>query len=310
MSTTSKSRAVGFFWVTLSYIIGVGAGSALGYYLHLEGYHPLAVIGLADVLATLIVFFFSIAFKNSSFYDPYWSIIPVPIAFYLAWLGMESGADTTRIYLVVALVTAWAIRLTGNWARGWTGLDHEDWRYQRLAEASGKWYPIVNLTGIHYFPTLMVFLACIPLYPALSLGNVAFNGLDLLAALITATGILLELVADNQRYAFAQNPSNRGKTITTGLWAHSRHPNYLGEILFWIGLCVFGLASGVMPLWMSIGAIAMWAMFQFITLPMMEKRNLKRRPDYALVQQSIPRLFPNPFRKATAQPVAEEQKGK
>ncbi|MCB0640789.1 MAG: DUF1295 domain-containing protein, partial [Phaeodactylibacter sp.] len=71
-----------------------------------------------------------------------------------------------------------------------------------------------------------------------------------------------------------------------------RHPNYFGEISFWAGLFLFALAADPGYWWTGIGCFAMWVMFQFGTLPMMEKRNLARRPDYAEVMKRVPRLFP------------------
>ena len=42
-----------------------------------------------------------------------------------------------------------------------------------------------------------------------------------------------EVAADMQKTRFRKNPENKDKFISTGLWAKSRHPNYLGEIILW-----------------------------------------------------------------------------
>ncbi len=81
--------------------------------------------------------------------------------------------------------------------------------------------------------------------------------------------------------------------MTEGLWAWSRHPNYFGELCFWAGLWLFGVAAvGLEPWWMISGIAAMIAMFHVISIPMIERRMLKRRHDYAQVQDRVSRLIP------------------
>ena len=118
---------------------------------------------LADVVATLVVFGFSVAFSNSSFYDAYWSVAP-PLLL-AGWVILHGGTgDAIRTLLAAVVVLAWAARLTRNWAIGWEGLSHADWRYVRLREQLGIFYWPVSLLGIHMMPTLLVFAGCLPLY--------------------------------------------------------------------------------------------------------------------------------------------------
>ena len=60
-----------------------------------------------------------------------------------------------------------------------------------------------------------------------------------------------------------------------GLWRYSRHPNYLGETMFWFGIYFMGLSSGIMPLWTILCPLLMLSLFIFISCPMMDKRSLK-----------------------------------
>ena len=80
--------------------------------------------------------------------------------------------------------------------------------------------------------------------------------------------------------------------MTRGLWAYSRHPNYFGEIMFWWGIFFFGLAADFHYWWTIIGPVSVTLLFTVISIPLMEKRNLERRPDYAKVRESIPVLIP------------------
>ena len=87
--------------------------------------------------------------------------------------------------------------------------------------------------------------------------------------------------------------------MDTGLWAWSRHPNYLGEIGFWFSLALFGIAAAPQDWWwLFVGVAVMAAMFLGASIPLMEKRSLERRPNYQSVIDRVPRLVPRPPRKA------------
>ena len=288
----SADRSRAFLWIWIAYLAAVAAALLVG--LALAGRHPLEIVFAADLVATLVVFGFSFAFGNSSFYDPYWSVAPPAIALAFAFGAEPGAAEPARQALVIALIALWAVRLTWNWARGWSGLHHEDWRYVDMRQSSGGLYWGVSLLAIHLFPTLIVFLGCLPLWPALAEGARPLGALDALGAALAFGGTALEFVADNQLRRFRLAGPPPGSTLESGLWGWSRHPNYLGEILFWFGLASFGLAAGGFRWWGWLGALAMLAMFRFASLPMIEKRMLARRPGYAERQRRVSLLIPWP----------------
>lgn len=296
MTNTSTLTSVQTARVTTavmqSYSVALLASIASAYWLHAQAFHPFWVVGIGSFVGATVIFFFSYGYRNSSIFDPFWSVMPPPIALYFAYLGLEAGADPIRTALVLSLVFFWAIRLTWNCMRLWKTMEHEDWRYLDFKKRIKKGYWLFSYLTFHLFPTIMVYLGCLALYPALAVKGQALHALDFLAAAVTLMGVLFELFADNQRVAFSRNPANKGKSIKTGLWAYSRHPNYFGEISFWVGLYLFALAAAPAQWWVGIGCVAMFLMFQFGTLPMMEKRNLQRRTDYQEVIASVPRLIP------------------
>jgi steroid 5-alpha reductase family enzyme len=275
----------------------LGAGvAALLVVLLWKGHHPLAVALLADVVATVVIFAFSMVLANSSLYDAYWSVIPPVVAISFAAVapsGLPTGVIVRQV-LVIALVLLWAIRLTGNWVKGWTGFDHEDWRYSGLRDGlpRGVPWPLVSFLAIQLVPTLFVFGAMIPLWPALASPNHNFGVLDVVAAVVTFGGVALETQADRQMAAFTSNPAHRGLSMDQGLWRWSRHPNYLGEITFWTGLWLFALASNPSWWWTVVGPLLIIAMFQGASIPMMERRSLERRPSYADYQSRVAKLLP------------------
>jgi steroid 5-alpha reductase family enzyme len=278
-----------FAIVGFAYTAALGAAIATGALLGSDS--PVLTVFVADLVATFVVFGFSMWLANSSMYDAYWSVVPPVIGLYWASALPSSEAVPARQALVLLLVFAWGARLTWNWSRGWPGLHHEDWRYRELRENSNAPYWLVSLTGIHYFPTLQVFLACLPLYAALAIGSRPLGALDALAALVTGGAIALETIADEQLRAFNRTKLP-GDICTRGLWAWLRHPNYLGEILFWWGLWLFGVAAAPSWYWSVIGPLAITAMFLFASIPMLDRRNVARRPGYAELMKSVPALVP------------------
>jgi steroid 5-alpha reductase family enzyme len=263
-----------------------------------RGYHPIAVAFWADVAATIAIFGFSYAYGNTSFYDAYWSIAPLPIAIY--WFlaadraGAAGGVSAIRAMLVFTAITAWGCRLTYNWIRGWSGLDHEDWRYVKLREQTGSRYWLVSFAGLHMLPTLWVFGGLLPVWPAVAVGTRPLNALDALATLVAAGAIWLEARADKELLAFRRSNRKPGEILATGVWSWSRHPNYFGEMSFWWSLYLFGLAAHPDYAWTGIGALAITAMFRFFSLPMMEERSLERRPGYAEHQRTTSLIVPWP----------------
>ena len=151
---------------------------------------------------------------------------------------------------------------------------------------------MVDLFGIHIFPTVQVFLGMLPVYALTVLATQPFNALDVIAGLVTFAAVTLQMASDFQLHAFAAQ-AKPGDTLESGLWSRCRHPNYLGEIGLWVGLALFGLAAyPAGALWVGVGALAMILMFRYASIPMMEERSLARRPAYAETMARIPMLIP------------------
>jgi len=286
-----KLSALGL--VVLAYLACIAAAAATLYALALpQPWNAFA----ADGVATVVIFAFSRRYRNSSFYDPYWSVIPPLLALYWYCANASAGVDTTRAMLVIGLVWLWAIRLTANWATFWGGLQHEDWRYPLVRGRAGRFELLADFFGIHFYPTVQVFLACLPIYAVMTRGQAPLGWLDAVAVVVTFGAIAIETIADLQLHAFIKT-RKPGTFIQTGLWGWSRHPNYFGEVSFWWGLMLFGLVAAPEQWWWIVpGALSMTAMFLFASIPFMDNRSLERRPAYAEYMKKVPALVPLPPR--------------
>jgi steroid 5-alpha reductase family enzyme len=286
------SRSLGVLISAAAYVVALVAAVLVARAVDLG--HPLADLGLGTLIATVVVFAVSVAVNNSSIYDPYWSVQPLAIAGYYLWTGR--GHIDSRQIIVTALVLVYAARLTSNFYRDWPGLQKEDFRYVSFRRRFGKAYWPVSLLGIHLFPTIMVYLGCLPLYSVSRPGAAGVSWLDGLGIAVTLGAIALAFIADEQLRRFRSDPLNRGRVVDGGLWRVSRHPNYLGEVATWWGLWLFAMAAGARWWWTVAGAVAVTVMFVLVSIPMMERRMLATRPAYAEYRASTPRLFPRPTR--------------
>jgi len=266
------ATALGLAWVVTAVTLDLGDWQA---------------VLMADVAATGFVFTMAVVANNTSVYDPYWSLAPLPIAF---WWAIHGTPNAVRAGAVVALISLWGIRLTGNFLRGWPGLGHEDWRYTRYRRLGSARYWLISLGGLQMMPTLIVFAAMLPVLAVTREPGNTIGLLDVMAIVVTGAAVLVEAVADEQKRRY-----DGSGFITSGVWAWCRHPNYLGEVGFWWGLYLFALAAGWGNWWTIAGPITMTILFVTISVPLMDRRML-RRPGYAEHRDRTPSLVPRPKR--------------
>lgn len=125
-------------------------------------------------------------------------------------------------------------------------------------------------------------------------------GIDVFAViglLLWAIGFAIEVIADRQKSAFRADPANRDTFISTGLWSRSRHPNYFGEILLWIGVAVITLP--VLQGWQWVGLVSPVFVALLITrvsgVPLLEAKAEAKwgdQADYQEYRRTTPVLIP------------------
>ena len=287
---TSKSFAISIslmvYLVTIVLVIFAAS--------QLTNFPVLWRLAIADLIGTVIIFFFSMLFNNSSMYDPYWSVKPIVIATFYFVVALANEVTIPHIIFLL-LIGLYALRLTANFYVGWTDIKHEDWRYRDFRKIFPSFYWPISFFGIHLFPTIMVYLGCLPMYVIFS-QPIVYPVLTVIGSIVLLGAIVLSYIADKQLRDFRLITENNGKTINSGLWSRSRHPNYLGEILTWWGLFIIALGCGLEYWWTGIGALSITIMFRFISIPLIEKHSLKRRWDYEEYQKQVPMILPS-FKK-------------
>jgi len=251
--------------------------------------------------ATVAIWIFSIVNDNSSIYDPYWVIAPPFLA--LAMKAADGGGlfgpwDTRQICIMVAFAL-WATRYHTMYSwTGWrAGLVHEDWRYEAMRSAPVPYW-LNSILGMHLFPTVLVYFAFAPAALVLStppVGHAPLGIWDALGMAGVLAAVAIELVSDEQLRKYRDSETYaQGGAMREGLWKFSRHPNYFGEVLFWISMIPFAVSTGLMSKHAGLvlgGPIAM-AIFFRISCWLMDVRSLERRQEYQKVIDEVNAMMP------------------
>lgn len=276
-----KSRSFSFILIFIIYVLA----SVLGIFVYnILNFHFALNLLIADVSATILVFIFSIIFKNASIYDPYWSVQPIVI------IVAYSFVSNLNIYRILALIAVccWGIRLTANWAYTFKNLEHQDWRYTMLKEKTKAFYPLINFIGIHMVPTLVVYLCVLPIV-YLYIYEGSFNVFTIIFFCLSVISFTMQGIADIQMHKFRKNRT--GTFIRNGLWKYSRHPNYLGEILMWWGIGLLSVFTLKEYWFLLIGAIANTLLFLFVSIPLADNRQ-GRKEGFEEYKKTTRKLLP------------------
>ncbi len=283
-----SNRLLSFIIVSIIYILAITLGIFLAFILPFDLWLNIL---LADISSTILIFIFSLIFKNASIYDPYWSVQPMVISLTL-FISYQNFSIINILLLVVILI--WGIRLTANWAYTFTNLTYEDWRYVMLKEKTKKFYPIINFIGIHLVPTLVVYSCCLPIIFTFSISDSKLDVVNVIFVVLALFSVILQSAADVTMHIYRKDKKAGKETsnfIRRGVWKYSRHPNYLAEITFWWSIA-FAVIFTSYNLWfVFVGALINTMLFIFVSIPMAENKQ-KKKEGYDLYKKETFSLLP------------------
>ena len=229
--------------------------------------------------------------QSERFYDLTGGMTYIVAVVFSLWAGSQSDDPGTRELLISALVAIWSLRLS---AFLFLRIHHagKDGRFDKLKTSPIRFMVPWTLQGLWVFLTLNVVIVINS-----QSGSAPPLGIwDGIGLALWILGFGIEVVADSQKTAFNANPENEGKWIDEGLWSRSRHPNYLGEILLWTGIAIFGVAcfEGLeMVSWIS--PVFVYLLLTKISgIPLLDRRALAKWGDdseYQKYRENTPALF-------------------
>ena len=197
----------------------------------------LEVVENAILLAFLIHWLFFIPayiLKTEKFFDLTGSLTYISIMTYVVYTKNNLHEQIGSIILG-SLIILWAVRL-GSFLFIRIKKAGEDIRFREIKKSPSRFFMTWTLQGM--WVSLCSACALAGIAKGIIINNYFFCGLA-----IFLIGFILEIVADNQKTKFRSNPKNKDKFINSGLWKFSRHPNYMGEILLWLGISIISLSS-------------------------------------------------------------------
>ncbi|MDH4017342.1 MAG: DUF1295 domain-containing protein, partial [Actinomycetota bacterium] len=219
-------------WGAIALILVIGAVIAWAGSQHgrtLDGIPLFALCGAFAFVLNWLVFVPANVFQTEHYFDLTGSLTYLGVVALALGLG---GSSDPRALLIGCMVAVWATRL-GSFLFVRVKKDGADTRFDDIKPDFPRFLMTWTLQGLWVYLTIACGLAAMTSAEALPLDAFAAVGGALWAA-----GFMIEVVSDQQKRVFRANPANEGRFITTGLWAWSRHPNYFGEILLWVGVAV------------------------------------------------------------------------
>lgn len=204
--------------------------------------HPITIALFVALAINLVMFLIAFRFQSDKLTDASYAITFAVIAL---WAFVRSPHNWLHVVLLI-MVLAWALRLggfllyrilhTGRDTR-FDDMRRSFWRFGKfwLGQAVAAWVlllPYIFTSGTTATPQL--------------------SALSLLGVAVWLVGFVCESIADLQKLRFKKDPQNKNKWIETGIWRYSRHPNYFGEILVWVGAYLCALPV-ITPLQAVIG---------------------------------------------------------
>lgn len=272
-------------------LIGAGmawAGSQGGYSVAGIGIFAIAVVGAFVV--QWIVFVPSFWARTERFFDLTGSLTFIGMTAVIVILTPMMDA---RGWMLAAMVVVWAARL-GAFLFSRVRRSGGDDRFDELKESFLRFGQVWTLQGL--WVTMTAGAAWIAITAQHRVGIDAFAVIGLIVWLI---GLGFEVVADLQKSGFKADPANAGRFIDTGVWSWSRHPNYFGEILLWIGVAIVTLP--VLQGWQWVALASPVFVAALITkvsgIPLLEAKADAKwggQPDYEAYKAKTSVLIPRP----------------
>lgn len=197
---------------------------------------------VAVLLVAFFLFLYSLKIKRNDIADVAWGSLFLIIA-YLLFLLNPAPSISFKIALI--LISLWGVRLVFHIGTRFFGKEHEDPRYAKWRE-QWTWFKTRSFFQVFALQAALATVVMLPLISHFS-ADVFFRyqtpvmwPMIILGLLVWIVGFYYEVVGDWQLGQFIRDPKRyglrRGDLMTKGLWSHTRHPNYFGEMTMWWGI--------------------------------------------------------------------------
>lgn len=266
-----------------------------------QGFTNMGFDGLVVPLIVTFAYFITIfivatIIKNNSIVDIGWGM-----GFVVgSWISLlVTDSPTTLSYVIVGFISVWGIRLSLRLLKRNYGKP-EDFRYKQWRAEWGENVVIIAFFRVFVIQAIINFVVGSASYYVIKFNqfnlDVGFMYFVIIGMIIAFTGLFFEVVGDEQLRQHINKRS--GKLLQTGLWSITRHPNYLGEILIWLGLYITGFTSllngnfnVVYYIVLIISPVLMTTVLIKLSTPLLEK-NMEKYEAWEEYTKKVPMIFP------------------
>ncbi|MBN2119279.1 MAG: DUF1295 domain-containing protein [Anaerolineales bacterium] len=286
MKTTDRNALIAFpILILIGFLVAL-AGSQGG--ASIAGVPLFALsVGLAFLIQWL-AFIPAYLLQTEKFFDLTGSLTYISVITLALILSQPIDGRTILLWAVVVI---WAVRL-GSFLFGRIKKAGKDDRFDEIKPSFIRFLNVWTIQGLWVTFTMAAALVAITTTTRRELDLFAILGF-----LVWVLGFAIEVAADAQKSRFNANPANKGKFIQTGLWSRSRHPNYFGEIVLWVGVAMIALP--VLQGWQWVALISPVFVALLLTrvsgIPLLEKKADKKwggQEDYEAYKKRTPVLIP------------------
>ena len=234
-----------------------------------------------------LLFIPAFIFKTEKFYDLTGSLSYITIILYVL-ISSNNGINNFGNVILSSLIIIWTLRL-GSFLFLRIKKAGEDKRFREIKKSFSWFFMAFTFSG------MWVSICALCALTGISNG-IELTGATYIGILLFVIGFTLEIIADTQKTNFRKLKDNKDKFITTGLWKYSRHPNYLGEIILWIGVAIISYSSlEINQLFTLISPIFTYLLLVYVSgINLLEKSGEKKWGDlneYKKYKKETPRLF-------------------
>ena len=234
-----------------------------------------------------LLFIPAFIFKTEKFYDLTGSLSYITIILYVL-ISSNNGINNFGNVILSSLIIIWTLRL-GSFLFLRIKKAGEDKRFREIKKSFSWFFMAFTVSGMWVSVCALCALTGIS-------NGIELTGVTYIGILLFLIGFALEIIADTQKTNFRKIKDNKDKFITTGLWKYSRHPNYLGEIILWIGVAIISYSSlEINQLFTLISPIFTYLLLVHVSgINLLEKNGEQKwghLDDYKEYQRKTPRLF-------------------
>ena len=234
-----------------------------------------------------LLFIPAFIFKTEKFYDLTGSLSYITIILYVL-ISSNDGISNLGNIILSSLIIIWTLRL-GTFLFLRIKKAGEDKRFREIKKSFSWFFMAFTVSGM--WVSICALCALTGISNGIELNNITYIGI-----ILFIIGFTLEIIADTQKTNFRKIENNRDKFITTGIWKYSRHPNYLGEIILWIGVAIISYSSlEINQLFTLVSPVFTYLLLVYVSgINLLEKSGQKKwgsLNEYKEYKRKTPRLF-------------------